>query len=50
MAIDRKQEREQITIRLPKDLKEKIQRLADEEGQSFNAKLIILLRKALEWE
>lgn len=27
-------EREQTTIRLPKDLKEEIQRQADEEGQS----------------
>lgn len=47
---ERKEEREQITIRLPKDMKEEIQRLADEEGQSFNAKLIILLRQALKWE
>ena len=29
-------EREQTTIRLPADLKEQIQRKADEEGQSFN--------------
>lgn len=40
-------EREQITIRLPADLKEEIQRKADKSGQSFNTEIIILLRKAL---
>lgn len=29
-------EREQTTIRLPAELKEQIQRKADEEGKSFN--------------
>lgn len=43
-------EREQTTIRLPADLKEEIQRKADEEYQSFNAEVIILLRKGLEVE
>ena len=43
-------EREQITIRLPKDIKESIQRKADLEGQSFNAEMIILLKKGLEAE
>lgn len=43
-------EREQTTIRLPKDLKEEIQKRADEEYQSFNTKAIILLRKGLEAE
>ena len=43
-------EREQTTIRLPCELKEQIQRKADEEGQSFNTEVIILLRKALEAE
>lgn len=40
-------EREQTTIRLPKDIKEAIQRKADKEGQSFNTELIIVLRKGL---
>lgn len=43
-------EREQTTIRLPAELKEQIQRKADEESQSFNTEVIILLRKALEAE
>ncbi len=43
-------EREQTTIRLPADLKEQIQRKADEEGQSFNTKVIFLLQKGLEAE
>lgn len=36
-------EREQTTIRLPADLKEKIQKLADEEGQSFNTLVLLIL-------
>lgn len=40
-------ERKQTTIRLPAELKEEIQRKADQAGQSFNAEVIILLRKAL---
>lgn len=43
-------EREQTTIRLTKEQKEEIQRRADEQGQSFNAMLIILLLKGLEQE
>lgn len=43
-------EREQTTIRLPSELKTQIQRQADEEGQSFNTEIIILLRKGLELE
>lgn len=43
-------EREQITIRLPADLKTQIQQQADKEGQSFNTVVIILLRKGLEVE
>jgi len=43
-------EREQTTIRLPENIKKEIQRRADKEGQSFNAEIIILLRRALEWE
>ena len=50
MAAEKRQEREQTTIRLPKDLKEKIQWLADEQGQSFNTEIILLLRKELEAE
>ena len=50
MAKEKLPEREQTTIRLPKELKEQIQQLADEEWQSFNAEMIILLRKGLEAE
>lgn len=42
--------REQITIRLPSELKEEIQREADKIGLSFNAEVIVLLWKALEAE
>lgn len=41
-------EREQTTIRLPADLKERIQREADKRGYSFNALILILLEKGLE--
>lgn len=41
-------EREQTTIRLPKALKEEIQRQADKMGISFNAMLIILVQQGLE--
>ena len=40
-------EREQITLRLPVALKEKIQREADEAGISFNAMVVILLQLAV---
>lgn len=43
-------EREQTTIRLPVELKEEIQRKADQDGQSFNAEVILLLRRGLEAE
>lgn len=43
-------EREQTTIRLPKELKEEIQRRADKQGQSFNTMLIILAQRGLEQE
>lgn len=43
-------EREQVTIRLPAELKELIQQKADMMGISFNALAIILLRKALAVE
>lgn len=36
-------DREQTTIRLPAELKEQIQRKADEEGQSFNAMVLSIL-------
>ena len=42
--------REQTTIRLPADLKQQIQRKADNTWQSFNTMVIVLLRKALEAE
>jgi predicted HicB family RNase H-like nuclease len=41
-------EREQMTIRLPADLKEKIQREADKRGFSFNGLVIEFLRCGLE--
>ncbi len=41
-------EREQTTIRLPKELKEEIQRQADEMGVSFNARLLMLIQKGIE--
>lgn len=40
-------EREQVTVRLPKELKERIEKQARMEGQSFNTEVILLLRKAL---
>ena len=40
--------REQITVRLPVELKEQLQQKADERGISFNAALIIFLQKGLE--
>lgn len=36
-------EREQITIRLPAELKERIQQEADRKGISFNQFLLLLL-------
>ena len=39
--------REQTTIRLPAELKGAIQRQADQDSQSFNAEVILLLRRAL---
>lgn len=41
------QEREQTTIRLPVGLKEELQQEADRRGISFNAVVIILLKKGL---
>ena len=43
-------EREQITIRLPKELKEQLQRLADEKGISFNGMVLETIYKGLEAE
>lgn len=40
--------KEQMTIRLPTELKEKIQAKADEKGISINAVVIILILKGLE--
>ena len=47
MLTKDKSKREQMTIRLPADLKLKIQQKADELGVSFNAMLIILVRQGL---
>jgi len=38
--------REQITIRLPAELKRELQREADEKNVSFNAYVLILIDKA----
>ena len=43
-------EREQTTIRLPRDLKNQVQKQADEKGYSFNGMLISLIRKGLGLE
>lgn len=40
--------REQTTIRLPAEFKERIQQEADRRGDSFNETVIRLLQKALE--
>lgn len=40
--------KEQTTIRLPKELKEEIQREADRRGDSFNGLIMIMLNKSLE--
>lgn len=40
--------REQITIRLPSKLKQRIQKEADGMGISFNAMLIIFLERGLK--
>ncbi len=43
-------DREQTTIRLPSELKEEIQKQADEMGYSFNGMVVALIRKGLEVE
>ncbi|MDR1003256.1 MAG: Arc family DNA-binding protein [Oscillospiraceae bacterium] len=40
-------EREQMTIRLPTELKEKIRKMATERGLNFNSYLLILIDKGL---
>lgn len=40
--------REQTTIRLPAELKEQIQKEADEMGVSFNAMVLMLIYKGLQ--
>lgn len=41
-------DRGQTTIRLPRELKEEIQKQADKMGVSFNARLIMLLQKGIK--
>ena len=43
-------EREQTTIRLPIELKKKLQREADEKGISLNDVIIVRLQKGTEFE
>ena len=44
---ERKISREQVTIRLPEELKEQIQREADRKGISLNAEVLILIQKGM---
>lgn len=48
MSRTGKTEREQTTIRLPAELKEKLQQEADRRGDSFNGLMVLMLNKA--WE
>lgn len=41
-------ERDQITIRLPMEMKEELQRLADERGHSLNGFINLVLSRASE--
>ena len=43
-------EKKQMTIRLPADLREELQREADRRGDSFNETVVRLLRKAIKSE
>lgn len=42
-SVAKGQEREQTTIRLPPELKEQLQREADQKGISLNALLLMIL-------
>lgn len=42
--------REQTTVRMPEELKDKVYKKANERGISFNAMLIIAIQKGLEFE
>jgi len=42
-------EREQTTIRLPKELKEQLQQEADRKGISFNAYFLLLIDKGRQY-
>lgn len=42
--------REQTTIRLPAELRERLQREADRRGDSFNETVIRLIRLGLEFQ
>lgn len=42
-------DREQTTIRLPADLKQQIQRRADEMGLSFNAFIMTAINEFIRW-
>ena len=41
-------EKEQTTIRLPVDLKERLQQQADKRGDSLNGLIVMMLNKALK--
>ena len=40
--------KEQTTIRLPAELKQRLQQTADRRGDSFNGLVVMLLNKSLE--
>ncbi len=40
--------KQQITIRLPDELKKEIQQQADQKNISFNAEIILLIHRGLE--
>lgn len=42
-------EREQVTIRLPAELKERLQQEADRQGISFNAMVILAIRRGIDY-
>lgn len=46
MAAEKRQEREQTTIRLPAELEESLKQEAEKRGMSFNAFLIMILNEA----
>lgn len=46
MTAEKKQEKEQTTIRLPEELVEGLKQEAEKRGMSFNAFLVMILNEA----